>query len=173
MNRLSNRVREEHGYTLAELLTVFAVAGLLFVMSLWVWMFAQEYINRWSRSVQSINKMHLLSNSLTDELFRASEIKQIRESELTLMIGDSLRIYTTKDGKLIRNNQPIQLGEVRVVSLHFHRIYRTETEDVFEPDSMNKLFATGIDLQIALREDTLTAFRMVYPRKPILWEPIR
>jgi hypothetical protein len=83
-----------------------------------------------------------------------------------------LHVYTTEKGVLLRNGQPLLSRDVDLVRLVFKKTERDKGNEIPTDLPEKPPFAIGIDLSIAARGDTLHAFRIVYPRKPFLWDYI-
>jgi type II secretory pathway pseudopilin PulG len=85
LNKVYHRLADEEGYTLVELLTVFGIAGFLFVMAMSVWLFGLGYFNQWSKNVQIVNKLHVTVHGLSEEIYRTREIRRIEDDRLELL----------------------------------------------------------------------------------------
>jgi prepilin-type N-terminal cleavage/methylation domain-containing protein len=171
MNDIGKYLAEEKGYTLPELLTVMAIAGFLSVMVMSVWQFGQGSFQKWNSNVQMVNKLHVMANGLSEEVYRAKEIREVEYNRLVLIAGgDSLLVYKMEDGDLLRNDREVSSGVIEIVDLQFQKLEKnveTNAESVYEEVIR---FAVGIDLTVAAGGDTLSASRVVYPRKPVLWK---
>ncbi len=170
LNDIQGYLADEQGYTLAELLTVIAIAGLLFAMAMSVWVFGQEYYEKWNRNIQIVNKVHVLITGLSNEIYRAREIHDVEGDRLVLLTGkDLIRVYTVGKGELLRNDRAVSHGEIEIVSLDFYKIDAWAGKDE-EAGLMQKArYAIGIDLTVAAKNDTLSVSRMVYPRVSYSW----
>lgn len=171
MNDIGKYLAEEKGYTLPELLTVMAIAGFLSVMVMSVWLFGQSYYQKWNTNVQIVNKLHVVANGLSEEVYRAKEIREVENNRLVLIAsGDSLFVYKMKDGNLLQNDRKVSTGVIEIVDLQFQKLEKLVETNADSVYAEAIRFAVGIDLTLAAGGDTLSVSRVVYPRKPILWE---
>lgn len=173
MSNIETFYTDEKGYTLPELLTVMALAGFLGVMVMSVFLFGQGFMKKWNSNVQLTNKTQVLMNAITNDLYRASGIDQVKNNRIALSFEkDSTRVYEVQKGKILLNNQILQIGDISIVNLEFYKVELNDKSVGSSENMENKEFAIEFSLEVAAGSDTISASRLVVPRKPILWKSL-
>lgn len=162
----------DKGYTLAELLVVLALGGLIVYLSSAIYLFAERYVQRWRGQVHLLNATQLVSQHIADELYRAESIVEIKENTLNIQRSNqSLREISATGGQLMINNRTYGFEEAQLIRLNFIPIADgayTGTTELSE----QRMLGIELHVRLATATDSMSATRMVMLRQPVMWNPL-
>jgi len=168
--KLPINTENEKGYTLPELLVVFAVSGLLVLLSMTVYLFGEGAFNKWSRNLKDVNQLHTITHILSEEIYKAKSVQIIDANTLKVItFDDSINVYSSIEGVIYRNDKQVWEVKNKNIDLLFKK---TEDGQSLNYDSGKVPIANpGFDIHMIYANgiDTLSATRRVFLRNSILW----
>jgi len=162
----------DKGYTLAELLVVLALGGLILYLSSATYLFAERYVQRWRGQVHLLNATQLVSQHIANELYRAESIVDLDNDRLIIKRdNDSMREIGATGGQLMINNRTYGFTEAQLLRLNFRPITNSTFTGAAE-SSGARIKGVEFHLRLATASDSMSVTRMVMLRRPVMWNPL-
>lgn len=162
-----------NGFSLAELLIVLALIGVMGVYVSSVYLFSEQSVNQWRNSLSLQNEYQALMNGIIEDIYKAEALVGIDNHALKLELpGGVIRTYEKENGNLVRNDKPLNKQDVHVSGLAFKWKYRPGSPDksIGKNDLVyEEITFIEVKLSLAVSKDTLVSARAVRLRNPLMW----
>jgi prepilin-type N-terminal cleavage/methylation domain-containing protein len=166
MYRIIKPIDREEGYTLAELLIVIALSGIIMYLLAMVYLFGHSYFTNWNNRLKLVNTMHVVTIGLSEDIRLARVVSLTRENRIVLTDKrGNYKEYLFEDGILTANELQVNTAGVRIVELSFRAPEREEEA----PHIPGHGQGVEIHIILSLRDDTLAAHTMIFNEYVLSW----
>jgi len=172
--KFENRIYKEDGFSIVEILVAITITTILIGFASGIYLWGQRYFLNWQRGLSLQNEVHTLANGISEDLFRAEGIIELKDQLLVLEGKDEKeKHYIVKNDTLLKED--VALIKPSLSLLSFEITAKEREKNLSNSNDTRKIEQTTLiefSLTLSDGKDSLATKRRIYLRKPSNWKTL-